>query len=387
MTPSVLIVAREAAIRQQLEAFFGRRRYGVTACADLAGARAAIVLEAFSFVVTNLEPKAESMVALRREILALPVARRPLMLTFPGYDSTSHDSASALRAALAADPTFSSAAMRQPTSEYANVQDTHGFGAPPTQLASELDRAIAAEQQVLYYQPIVSLTTGQVVAWEALVRWRHSERGLIGPNELIPACEATGLILPLGRWILRQACLQAVAWRTASPRGPSRINVNVSGRQLEAPGFVQDLGNIAKEVGADPSAIALEVKESLLVDAPESMATLWQLRRHGFRVQIDGFGAGYTSLRELYRSPIEALKIDRAFVARMKPGGEDTEVVGAVAGIGTNLGMAVVAEGVETADQLAQVRDLDFDQAQGYYFSPALTAEDATALLTAGRRW
>ncbi|MEM7352212.1 MAG: EAL domain-containing protein [Acidobacteriota bacterium] len=254
-------------------------------------------------------------------------------------------------------------------------------------LEQDLAWAIKAEQQVLYYQPIVDLASGRIAAFEALVRWRHPQRGLLGPDELIPACEATGWILPLGRWILLQACRQIVPWRQLPEQAALRVNINISGQQLVAPGFIDELVAVTQQAGTPPSAIALEVKESLLVDAPESMALLWQVRRRGFSIQIDGFGTGYTSLRELSRSPIDTLKIDRSFVARMKPGRQDAEVVRAAAALGTSFGMDVVAEGVETTSQLAQVRQLGASQAQGYLFSRALPAAEAAALLAANRRW
>lgn len=255
-------------------------------------------------------------------------------------------------------------------------------------LEPDLGRAIEAEQQILHFQPIVALESGRIAAFEALVRWRHPERGLLGPEELIRACEASGWILPLGRWILQEACRQVVRWQRRFPQQDRlRVSVNISGRQLASPGFVTDLVDAARTAGARPSAIALEVKESLLVDAPQSMAVLWQLRREGFGIHIDAFGTGYTSLGELSRSPIETLKIDRSFIARMKPSGDDTEVVRAAAALGSSFAMEVVAEGVETARQLAQVRQLGVSQAQGYLFSRALPGVEATELLARDPQW
>lgn len=387
--PSVLIVVADATIRKVLMEFFRHRGDRIGACASPSEAVNALARHDFYLLVTNLAASSDTLIQLQQALRQRPPARRPLMLTLPEVASPQ-----ALRAQLASAPIFSTTpghdSQPKPGAESARrSEQTSEAGAvrvPPT-LEAELRQAIDEERQILHYQPIVSLTTGRIAAFEALVRWRHEERGLLGPDELIPACEETGLILPLGRWILRQACSQTVVWREQRSDAPVTVNVNTSGKQLTAPDFVDNLSRITRETGARPADVALEVKESLLVDTPRSMVTLWQLRKRGFRVQIDAFGTGYTSLRELYRSPIEALKIDRSFVARMKPGGEDTEIVGAAAGIGSSLGMAMVAEGVETAEHLARVRRLGFGLAQGYFFAPPLPAEEATKLLLADRRW
>ncbi len=255
-------------------------------------------------------------------------------------------------------------------------------------LEVDLARAIENEQQVLHYQPIISLETGHIIAFEALVRWRHSTRGLLGPDELIPASETTGLILPLGRWILEHSLRQIVEWRRRFPQVAGlRVSINISGKQLTAPDFLSDLQTITEKTGAPPNAVAFELKESLLVDAPESMAVLWQLRRRGFRILIDSFGSGYTSLQELYRSPIDTLKIDRSFVARMKTGGRDIEVVSAAFALGDRLGLEVIAEGVETPAQLEQLRQLGLTQAQGFLFSQPLPSEEASALIERAPKW
>lgn len=268
------------------------------------------------------------------------------------------------------------------------TQETQRGTVERRRLESSLAQAIEAQQQVLYYQPIVALATGRIAAFEALVRWRHPERGLLGPAELIPICESTGLILPLGRWILRRAFRQAFAWQRRFPEhGGLQVSVNLSEKQLIAPDFLADLDGLARETGVQPATMAFELREALLVDAPESMALLWQLRRRGFRIQIDGFGTGYTSLQELYRSPVEALKIDRSFVARIKPGGEDAEVVRAASGLGEGLGLSVVAEGIETKSQLDWARRLGPTHAQGYLFSRPLPSEEAAALIAEDPRW
>ncbi len=255
-------------------------------------------------------------------------------------------------------------------------------------LESDIARAIDEERQLLHYQPIVNLASGQIAGFEVLVRWRHPQRGLLGPDELIPVCEDTGLIHLLGRWVLRMACRQVDEWQRQFPQHDGmQIAVNVSIKQILAPNFTDEIGTIAREAGVKPASVAIEVPESLLVDYPESPALLWQLRKQGFRIQIDNFGTGHTSLRKLYRSPVETLKIDRSFIARMKPGGEDVEVVRAAGALGTALGQAVVAEGVETAEQLEQVRKLGLTHAQGFFLSRPLPAEEITDLIAEDRRW
>ena len=255
-------------------------------------------------------------------------------------------------------------------------------------LESDLAQAIDENRQLLHYQPIVSLTTGRIAGFEALVRWRHPERGLLGPADLIPVCEDTGLIHPLGRWILRRACQQVDEWQRQFPQHDGmQISVNISIKQILAPDFVEEIAEIAAETKVKPASISLEIPESLLVDHAESAAILWQLRRKGFRIQIDNFGTGHSSLRELYRSPVDTFKIDRSFVARMKPGGEDLEVVRAAAALGVGLGLSVVAEGVETADQLEQVRQLELTHAQGFLFSRPLPADEVTTLIAEDPRW
>ncbi len=255
-------------------------------------------------------------------------------------------------------------------------------------LESDLARAIDEERQQLHYQPIYSLASGRIAGFEALVRWRHPERGFLGPSEMIPICEDTGLIHPLGRWIMRQTCAQVVAWQKLFPQHDGiLISVNTSVKQVLAPDFVQESTNIAAEARVKPASIALEIPESLLADHPEAAQILWQLRKQGFRVQIDDFGTGHSSLRELYRSPIDTLKVDRGFIARMKPGGEDVEVVRAAAALGNGLGLSVVAEGVETQRQLEQVRELGLTHAQGFLFAKPQPAEEALNLIAEDRRW
>ncbi len=255
-------------------------------------------------------------------------------------------------------------------------------------LESDIARAIDEERQVLHYQPVINLASGRIAGFEALVRWRHPERGLLGPVEMIPVCEDTGLIHPLGRWVLRQACGQIDHWQRQFPQHDGlQVSVNVSVKQILAPDFVEEIGGIAEKVRVKPASVTLEIPESLLVDYSESPAILWQLRKRGFRIQIDNFGTGHSSLRELYRSPVESLKIDRSFIARMKPGGEDVEVVRAAGALGIGLGLAVVAEGVETSQQLEQVRALGMTHAQGFLLSRPLPAEEITNLIAGDPRW
>lgn len=259
--------------------------------------------------------------------------------------------------------------------------------AEPRLLESDLARALENEQAELHFQPIIGLATGRIVAAEALVRWRHPELGLLGPQELLPACESAGTLADLGRWILGQACRQAASWRRQFPRRRLRVSVNLSPEQLLASDFTADVDRLLEAAKVRANALVFEIHESVLVDSPEAMSVLWQLRQRGSRIHVDDFGTGYTALQELYRSPIDTLKVDRSFVARMKPGGEDLEIIRATGALGQSLGLDVVAEGVETEKHLEQVRELGLTHAQGFFFSRALPGEELTALITDDPRW
>jgi diguanylate cyclase (GGDEF)-like protein len=257
------------------------------------------------------------------------------------------------------------------------------------QLETDLQRALEREELLLHYQPIVSLTTGRVTAFEALARWRHPQHGLISPADFIPVAEDSGLIVQLGQWALREACSQMQAWRTRFPAQSNlSICVNLSAKQFAQPDLVEQIARILRETGLDPSALGLEITESVMMEqADRAAAMLTQFRDLHIPLHLDDFGTGYSSLSYLHRFPIDLLKIDRSFVSRIGEGGQNSEIVQAIVGLAHNLKIEVIAEGVETAEQLTLLRTLQCDYGQGYYFSRPLEAHAVEALLTAEVPW
>ncbi len=245
------------------------------------------------------------------------------------------------------------------------------------QLENDLRRAIAREQFQVHFQPIVALTTGETAGFEALLRWEHPSLGFVTPGEFIPLAEETGLIVALDRWILRRSCEQLRRWQTIAPHSSSlAISVNISGKHLVQPDFLEALTAIVAETGIAPSHLTLELTESALVEHAEAAsAVLGNLRALGVHVALDDFGMGYSSLNYLRRFPVETLKIDRSFVGARNGMLENAEIVRAIIGLAHNLGIGVVAEGVETEAQRTMLAGFDCDAAQGYYFSPPLTGE------------
>ncbi|HVS03900.1 MAG TPA: EAL domain-containing protein [Thermoanaerobaculia bacterium] len=267
-------------------------------------------------------------------------------------------------------------------------QEMHRRAVAEMRLEHDLRRALERQELELFYQPMVVLGERRLHGFEALVRWRHPERGLLTPGQFINMAEETGLIVPLGQWILRQACLQMVAWQAegGAPRDLA-ISVNLSARQLANPDLPAYLAQTVAETGFDSAALELEITESMLMeDAAATRATLLDLKRDlGVKLSIDDFGTGYSSLSYLHQFPVDTLKVDRSFIARMNGGGEE-EIVRAIVQLGRSLRMRVMAEGVETADQLARLERLECHLAQGFYFSPPV-AEAAARQLLQRTRW
>ena len=249
-------------------------------------------------------------------------------------------------------------------------------------MESDLRKAIEERRLEVAYQPIVQTATGRVVGFEALCRWpgRH---GLVEPSEFVPIAEETGLIVPLGRWVMHEACAQLAAWRELPRGGGLTIGVNVSERQLGDPGFGEDLQRILDETGLDARALRLEIKESALSREPETVQRVLRhaLDAHGVRSHIDDFGTGASSLRLLHGFPGDAVKIHRALVIGMGREAGAFEIVKALVGLAHNLGLEVVAEGVESAGQLDHLKLLGCEFAQGFHVSAPLRPQDATALL------
>jgi diguanylate cyclase (GGDEF)-like protein/PAS domain S-box-containing protein len=256
-------------------------------------------------------------------------------------------------------------------------------------LEADLRRAIERDELLVHYQPIIALVSGRIVAVEALVRWKHPERGLVSPGEFIPLAEETGLIIPIGEFVMREACLQLRAWQLSMPGETDlAVSVNLSTRQFVLPDLVSRVEAVLSESDLDPRLLLLEITESVLMEKPEAVRNmLAQLRRIGVRISIDDFGTGYSSLAYLQRFPIDNLKIDRSFVSPLGEHGENSEIARTIVNIGHNLGMTVIAEGVETATQLAQVRELECEGAQGHLFSHPIDSEMTAELIAAGRSW
>jgi diguanylate cyclase (GGDEF)-like protein/PAS domain S-box-containing protein len=247
----------------------------------------------------------------------------------------------------------------------------------------EVDLRVALENREfeLHYQPKVSLETGAITAVEALIRWHHPQRGLVSPAQFIPIAEFCGVIVPIGRWILREACRQTRAWRDIG-LPPIRIAINISARELRETDFVVAVRAILAEAGLDPSSLELELTETfLLQDATGTAAVLKALKELGVMLALDDFGTGYSSLSHLQRFPIDTLKIDQSFVRDIATDANDANIVSAVISMGTSLHMKVVAEGVETPDQVVFLQEHGCPEAQGYYFSRPVVASQLTRLL------
>jgi diguanylate cyclase (GGDEF)-like protein/PAS domain S-box-containing protein len=256
-------------------------------------------------------------------------------------------------------------------------------------LEQQLDvrRALTAGQFRMTYQPVIRLSNGELAGAEALVRWAHPRRGLVLPCEFIPAAEETGLIEPLGTWVLAQSIAEAAAWNRESAI-PLGVSVNLSARQI-AGGQLPDLIGTALEVnGLDARRLCLEITESLLVEEPEEVTTvLKELAAMGIRIAIDDFGTGYSSLAYLKRFPVEIIKIDQSFISGIEFEGENRAIVAAIIGLASSLGLKVIAEGVETAEQLDVVRELGCDIAQGFYISHPVPPEAFEDLVARGGTW
>jgi diguanylate cyclase (GGDEF)-like protein/PAS domain S-box-containing protein len=248
-------------------------------------------------------------------------------------------------------------------------------------LEDSLHYAIERQELVLHYQPKFNLATGGIIGAEALIRWRHPQRGLVPPGQFISIAEECGLIVPIGRWVLREACRQARAWQIAG-LPPLCVAINVSAVELRAPGFVAGVRATLKETGLEPRYLELELTETVLIEDSRSVAdVLKELKDIGVLLALDDFGTGYSNLSQLKRFPIDALKIDQSFVRDLAVDEDDAGIVTAVIGMGKSLHMRVVAEGVETREQLQILQEHGCPQGQGYYFCRPVPAEQFRRLL------
>ncbi len=247
-------------------------------------------------------------------------------------------------------------------------------------LEASLHHALERDQMVLHYQPIIDMRTREIVAAEGLLRWRHPDLGLVSPTDFIPLAEETGLIIPIGAWVLRTACLQHRAWRqTGMP--PLKMMVNLSALQFRDPHLVKLVGNIIAETGIPPAQLVLELTESMLMDDSEyGIAVLEELRKIGVGLALDDFGTGYSSLAYLKRFPIDELKIDRLFIRDIDRNPGDAAIAHAIITLAHSMGLRVVAEGVESQDQLDILAENGCDMAQGFHFSQAVAADAFPAL-------
>ncbi len=255
------------------------------------------------------------------------------------------------------------------------------------QIESDLRRAVEREEFHVNYQPIVSLESGRISGLEALVRWHHPERGVILPSEFISVAEETGLIMQIDRLVLRQACLQMRKWQDALPSTRRmKISVNISCKQFMQPMIVEQVMEILQETDLDPCSLKLEITESVMMEGRDyTMSVLERLNKAGIELSLDDFGTGYSSLSYIHRFPVSTLKIDQSFIKRIG-GDQNGEIVRAVVTLARNLGMEVVAEGIETELQLDQLRALNCEQGQGFYFSIPVDVESATALIERDER-
>jgi EAL domain-containing protein (putative c-di-GMP-specific phosphodiesterase class I) len=252
-------------------------------------------------------------------------------------------------------------------------------------LETRLKKAIEKEEFMLFYQPQVDLATGKMVGMEALLRWEVSDLGMMPPSEFIPVAEETGLIVPLGEWVLKTACAQNKQWQNAKLPHVA-VSVNLSGRQFHHQNLVEKVEAALRESRLEPQWLDLEITETYAMqDADFTLSILKELKRMGVRISLDDFGTGYSSLSQLKHFPIDTLKIDRSFVEDLASDPKEEAIVSAIIVLAHSLGMDVVGEGVETAEELGILRKHHCDKIQGYYFSRPVPAKDFEALLRSGK--
>ncbi|MFZ2407374.1 MAG: EAL domain-containing protein, partial [Methylobacter sp.] len=251
-------------------------------------------------------------------------------------------------------------------------------------IEASLRHALERHEFVLYYQPKINLHSGAIVGVEALIRWQHPERGLLQPTQFVPIAEDCGLILPIGRWVLREACLQARIWQQAG-LSPITVAVNTSALEFRDKGFLENIRATLEDTNLEPRYLELELTESVLMrDADSTDSVLHALSDLGIKLAIDDFGTGYSSLSYLRQFPIDTLKIDQSFVERMFSNPDDATIVSAVISMGKSLSKHVIAEGVETKEQSAFLLAQHCDEGQGFYFGRPLVAKALGALLKTG---
>ena len=364
----------------------GRRLHGVGRAEDTV---AYLGGGAFAALLPGAAGAAEAEAAVRGILAAvagpLTVGRHDLLLTLSmGVAIYPSDGVTAVELLSNAD-----AAMRRASNEGG---DHWQFFHPSMNaellgrqlLHAALDRGLASDQFFLDYQPVVAAGSEEIVAVEALIRWRHPERGIVPPLEFIPFAEDSGAVIPIGAWVLGEACRQGRAWHRKLGR-PLLMSVNISARELHEDALVETVRRTLRDTGFDPHALELEITETAaMMDARHTAQILGALRTMGVRVAIDDFGTGYSSLSHLVRLKISTVKIDRSFVRDLPAVPEHAAVAAAVIALGHRLGLTVVAEGVETAEERRALRDEGCDAMQGFLYSRPLPAAECGELLTAG---
>jgi diguanylate cyclase (GGDEF)-like protein/PAS domain S-box-containing protein len=257
------------------------------------------------------------------------------------------------------------------------------------QLETDLRWGLERREFLVYYQPITSLTTGKLAGFESLMRWQHPEKGLISPGDFIPVAEETGLIIPLGSWLLKESCRQLKSWQLKYPLHPNlKISVNLSAKQLTDVNLIEQIDRVLEETDLEGKYLKLEITESILMDNLDAATKmLLELRKRHIQLSIDDFGTGYSSLSYLHRFPVNTLKIDRSFINEMESKEENSAIVKAIVTLAHMLNMDVVAEGIETSSQLAQLKLLKCELGQGYLFSKPLSKEEVELLMAKTIQW
>ncbi len=260
------------------------------------------------------------------------------------------------------------------------------------ELENNLRHALQRGELVLHYQPIISLSSQELVGVEALMRWRHPQRGLLLPSEFIPIAEDTGLIVPIGEWVLAEACRQLKVWQqklaSIPPRETLKISINIASQQFKQPQFIQKLDRVLLATGLNGSCLRLEITESVLVESGGTIQNiLAQIKKRKIKLSIDDFGTGYSSLSYLKRFPIDNLKIDRSFIEGLNYDEESFEIVRTIITLAKTLGMETISEGIETAEQLTELKNLGCQFGQGYLFAKPLDVQEIESRLVLGRVW
>ncbi len=263
----------------------------------------------------------------------------------------------------------------------------HNTALKRLELKADLQRALDNEEFIVHYQPVIELDTGRIEGFEALVRWEHPVRGTVPPLDFIPLAEETGLIVPIGSWVLREACGRAAELQARFPMEPPlHMAVNLSARQIQRPEVVSDVAAALRETGLDPADLVLEITESVMMQNVDlSIQRLAELKELGVRLAVDDFGTGYSSLNYIRRFPVDILKVDKSFVDGVTSGGEESALTAAIIELAAILKLRPVAEGIERADQLEKLLSLNCDLGQGYYFARPLPLGEVDDLLTARR--